>query len=498
MGLIRTPEQPLPEIIQGGMGVYVSNHRLARTVAMAGGLGVVSGTGLDGVYARLLQDGDRGARWGIERFPDQALAERLLGRYFKAAGRQGKPYKNPPKWIIDPRTDRQRAGLADLQELAVASAFAEVTRAKHHHDGLIGINVLRKIAMPIPATLYGAMLAGVDFVVAGAGSPDELPRLLDLLASHQEGELSVKVLRATDGIDHATRFAPAQLHGLPMGAPLRRPRFLAIVASVDLAVGLAAEPATRPDGFIVEGPTAGGHNAPPRGPWRPQTNPDYDTRDHVDVAAIAAIGLPFWLAGSYGSPEGLRAARLAGACGVQAGTVFALSRESGLVPELKRQILRRLADGGLRVITDGSASPTGFPFKVHDLEGTLSDPAIRDARERKCDLGYLRQPVVRNGELIYTCPAEPEPTFKSKGGRGQQTSGRVCLCNALFAAAGLPQQRLGGYLEPAIFTGGADVDTVLRLSPDGDDYSATDAMSFLGNAATGGVDDAFQGELRAD
>jgi NAD(P)H-dependent flavin oxidoreductase YrpB (nitropropane dioxygenase family) len=163
--------------------------------------------------------------------------------------------------------------------------------------------------------------------------------------------------------------------------------------------------------------------------------------------------------------------------------VFALSRESGLTPELRRQILHQLSDGELRVTTDGSASPTGFPFKVHQLEGTLSDPAVRNARDRKCDLGYLRQPVVRNGKVVYTCPAEPEPTYKSKGGREPQTSGRVCLCNALFAAAGLSQRRLGGYVEPPIFTGGADLETVHRLSPDGDEYSATDAMSFIRTGA---------------
>ncbi len=480
MGQTRSPEQ-LPPIIQGGMGVYVSSQRLARTVARAGGLGVVSGTGLDGVYARLLQNGDRGARRGIEQFPDQELADRVLGRYFRPAGRAGKPYRNPPKWIIDPASDRQRANLAELQELAVVSAFAEVTRAKHGHDGPIGINVLRKIGMPIPATLYGAMLAGVDVVLAGAGSPSELPQLLDRLSVHEEAALYVKVLRATGDVEHTTRFAPAQLSAVACGAPLRRPRFLAIVASVDLAAGLAATPATRPDGYVVEGPTAGGHNAPPRGPWRPQTDPSYDARDQVDSAAIAAIGLPFWLAGSYGSPEGLRAARRQGARGIQAGTVFALSRESGLAPELKAQILRALADGSIRVRTDGSASPTGFPFKVHQLDGTLSDPVIHGARERRCDLGYLRQPVDRGGgELLYTCPAEPEPIFKSKGGRGQQTDARVCLCNALFAAAGLPQHRPGGYVEPAIFTGGADVEAVRHLSPDGDGYSATDAISFIG------------------
>src|SRR6266545_4237297 len=454
------------------MGVHVSGHRLARTVAMAGGLGVISGTGLDGVYARLLQDGDQGARWGIERFPDRAIAERLLARYFKSEGRGGKPYRNLPKWLIHPRTDRQRESLADLQELAVASAFAEVTRAKHHHDGLVGINVLRKIAMPIPATIYGAMLGGVDVVLTGAGSPDEMPCLLDSLARHEEGVLSMKVLRAGAGSEHATRFAPRRVAGLSTGAPLRRPRFIAIVASVDLAAGLASQPSTCPDGFVVEGPTAGGHNAPPRGPWHPQTDPSYGERDGVDLAAIAAIGLPFWLAGSYGSSEGLRAARHAGARGIQAGTVFALSRESGLTPELKRQVLGKVADGTLAVITDGSASPTGFPFKVHQLEGTLSDPAVLDARVRKCDLGYLRQPVLQDGELTYICPAEPEPTLKSKGGREQQATGRVCLCNALFAAAGLAQQRHDGYVEAPIFTGGADFDAVRRLSPDGDGYSA--------------------------
>ena len=469
----------LPEIIQGGMGVHVSGHRLARTVAMAGGLGVVSGTGLDGVYARMLQDGDRGARWAIEQFPDQAIAERCSPGTSGPDGRGGKPYGNLHKWIIDPRTDRQRASLGDLQELAVASAFAEVMRAKHHHDGVVGINVLRKIALPIPATIYGAMLAGVDVVLTGAGSPDEMPRLLDALARHEEGVLSVKVLRAAPGAEYATRFAPARVAGLPTGAPLRRPRFLAIVASVDLAAGLASHPprAQMDSSWKVPRPEVTTPRRVDRGIR--STDPSYGERDSVDLTAIAAIGLPFWLAGSYGSPEGLRGARDAGARGIQAGTVFALSRESGLTSELKSQVLAKVADRTLSVITDGSASPTGFPFKVHQLEGTLSDSAVRDARERRCDLGYLRQPVFQDGELVYVCPAEPEPTLKSKGGRPQQATGRVCLCNALFASAGLAQRRHDGYLEAPIFTGGDDLDAVRRLSPQGDGYSATAALSLI-------------------
>ena len=48
----------LPSIIQGGMGIGVSDFRLARAVAELGGLGVVSGTAVDTVMVRRLQLGD--------------------------------------------------------------------------------------------------------------------------------------------------------------------------------------------------------------------------------------------------------------------------------------------------------------------------------------------------------------------------------------------------------------------------------------------------------
>ena len=47
-----------PRIIQGGMGAGISDWRLARAVAAAGQLGVVSGTALDSILARRLQMGD--------------------------------------------------------------------------------------------------------------------------------------------------------------------------------------------------------------------------------------------------------------------------------------------------------------------------------------------------------------------------------------------------------------------------------------------------------
>ena len=69
----------LPRVIQGGMGVGISHWRLARAVSEAGQLGVVSGTALDQILVRRLQDGDPGGhmRRALDRFPFPAMAGRV-------------------------------------------------------------------------------------------------------------------------------------------------------------------------------------------------------------------------------------------------------------------------------------------------------------------------------------------------------------------------------------------------------------------------------------
>src|SRR5271169_3286179 len=83
-----------PKIIQGGMGVGVSNWRLAQAVSKLGQLGVVSGTGLDATFVRRLAEGDPGGhmRRAVDAFPFQDAATRIWREYFvpggKAAGAQ--------------------------------------------------------------------------------------------------------------------------------------------------------------------------------------------------------------------------------------------------------------------------------------------------------------------------------------------------------------------------------------------------------------------------
>jgi NAD(P)H-dependent flavin oxidoreductase YrpB (nitropropane dioxygenase family) len=473
---------PRPLIIQGGMGVAVSDWRLAGAVSRTGNLGVVSGTALEVVCARRLQDGDVGGhvRRALAAFPVPRIAEWIIGAYFSPDGRaEGELYKAVPRFTLAPA--------ARLQELVVAANFVEVYLAKHAGGGPVGINYLRKIEMPLPAALYGALLAGVDYVLAGAGNPGEIPDLVRRLSRQEDVELPVRVqgARSSDG-PYVIGFSPASIVG-PGAAPLHRAEVLAIVASNDLARALAEDPHARPDGFVVEGPSAGGHNAPPRGPRRLDElgQPVYDERDGVDITGVVRLGLPVWLAGSYGSPAGVRAALAAGAAGVQVGTAFAYCVESGFASQVKAQVLARVAAGVAQTRSDWRVSPTGFPFRVVELDGSLSDDEVLAARVPVCDLGMLRSAYLEpDGKVGYRCPAEPVNAYVGrKGGREATMAGRVCLCNALFASAGWPQRRRNGYVEPALVTAGSDLGTVAELLSRArageSSYRAEDVVAYL-------------------
>ena len=467
----------LPQVIQGGMGVGISNWRLAQAVSRRGQLGVVSGTALDQMLARRLQDGDPGGhmRRALERFPVPAVAERVWDRYFRPNGRTpGSGYQAMPL----PTPERS----IEFDELCVVANFAEVALAREGHDHPVGINYLEKVQIPHLPSLYGAMLAGVSYVLMGAGIPTRIPGALDRLARHETAEYPLHVTGDAPGHDTLMTFTPADVIGEP-GPPLARPVFLAIISSEVLAKTLLRKSNGRVDGFVVEGPRAGGHSAPPRGrlELNARGEPVYGERDRVDLEKIGALGCPYWMAGAYGSPEGLAAALAAGAAGVQVGSAFALCAESGLRPDFRRALLDQALDGVVRVFNDPYASPTGFPFKVAALDGTLSENAIYDARPRICDLGYLREAYrAADGSLGFRCPSEPVTVYVSKGGDEADTRGRKCVCNALIANTGHAQIRAGRHLEPGLVTLGEDLSAIPRfLAPGAADYTASDVLDVL-------------------
>jgi NAD(P)H-dependent flavin oxidoreductase YrpB (nitropropane dioxygenase family) len=206
----------------------------------------------------------------------------------------------------------------------------------------------------------------------------------------------------------------------------------------------------------------------------------YGERDVPDLVKIQALGLPFWLAGSYGKPGKLAEALRLGAAGIQVGTAFAFCAESGVSPELKREVIRLSRSGNGRVFTDPLASPTGFPFKVVQVQGTLSDAHTYGERTRICDLGYLRHGYRKpDGTVGYRCAAEPVEDFVRKGGKLEDTAGRKCVCNGLLATVELGQSRDTGE-EPALLTAGNEVSNVAQFAKPGcDSYTAAEVVQQL-------------------
>lgn len=458
----------LPRIIQGGMGIGVSGWELARAVSTAGELGVVSGTGLDTLLVRKLQDGDLGGhiRRALEAFPFQESARNILSTYFRPSGRtDDEPYRHLPTPTLVPSRERD--------ELTVAANFVEVFLAKEHHLGKVGINFLQKIEIPTLSSIYGALLAKVDYIFMGAGIPVQIPAALSSLLEHLPTRLEVTVENSSDD---SVLFDPASLYGSEL-PELSRPRFFPIVSSNILASVMAKKASGPIDGLIIEDPSAGGHNAPPRGMMRFDElgEPIYGPKDVVNLERIRDLGLPFYLAGGRCTHDAYHSALEEGAAGVQVGSAFAICRESGFTSGLKEAIIRLIRTGEAVVRTDTKASPTGFPFKVMDLPGTLSDLELYAQRTKSCALGYLRQIFRREDDSIgYRCPAENQDIYRQKGG-SSDTEQKQCLCSTLFASIGLGDT-VKKRTEKAIITLGSRLEGLRELIEGTHDLHAADVI----------------------
>lgn len=148
---------------------------------------------------------------------------------------------------------------------------------------------------------------------------------------------------------------------------------------------------------------------------------------------------------------------------------------------MRSSLLAELTQDRLEVRNDPRASPTGFPFKIANIDGTMSEEETYEARPRLCDLSYLRSPYERaDGTLGYRCASEPVDAYLKKGGSLEDTVGRMCLCNGLMANIGRGQERKDGYVERPAVTLGQDLAgarMLLAEHPQG--WTARDAVSWL-------------------
>ncbi|MEY4616424.1 MAG: hypothetical protein RJB66_1384 [Pseudomonadota bacterium] len=320
---IRKTVMRLP-IIQGGMGIGLSNYRLAGTVAKEGGLGVLSSAGLDRIV---------GARHG---------------RKFKA---------------------REAAA----QDVIDAKAIAQ--------GGPIGMNCMVAVMNQYEDSVLGSMDGGVDVIISGAGLPMALP---EMVKAHPRCDEVALVPILSSG------------------------------RAVDVVLKRWSRSNRMPDGIVVEGPLAGGHIA-----WRtredavdPKYNLDVLIGEVLETLAKWKLDIPVFAAGGVYDHADIKKYLAMGCAGVQMGTRFLATHESGANDEYRKMIIEATEDD--IELADRPGSPCGMLFRVLK-KSPFYQEALARTRAPKCDKGYL----LNKGN----CPSKTdnEKTF--------------CICNGLLAAA---------------------------------------------------------------
>ena len=153
LSALQVGEHSLLPIVQGGMGIGISGHRLAGSVAALGGMGTLSSVDLR------------------RRYPDLMDSTREL-----AIG------------------DQAKAGINQANLLAIDR---EIAAARKHAQGrgMLAINVMRAVT-EYAASVTRALEAGIDAIVVGAGLPLDLP---DLAKDHPKVAL-IPILSDARGV----------------------------------------------------------------------------------------------------------------------------------------------------------------------------------------------------------------------------------------------------------------------------------------------------------
>jgi nitronate monooxygenase len=155
---LRLAGRKLLPIVQGGMGIGISAHRLAGSVAALGGVGTLSSVDLRRHHADLMER-TRGLGFG-------ETAKRLI----------------------------------DAANLEALEREVRRARALAGGLGLVAMNVMRAVS-DYAAYVKRSLEAGVDAVVVGAGLPLDLP---DLAAEHPKAAL-VPILSDARGVQLVIR-----------------------------------------------------------------------------------------------------------------------------------------------------------------------------------------------------------------------------------------------------------------------------------------------------
>lgn len=335
-------------IIQGGMGVGVSLYPLASAVAREGGLGIVSSACLD----------------------------RLVSK------RNGKKYNTRD------------------------AAYEEVSLAKAA-GGFAGINVMGALVKDYNDSVKGAIDAGADAIISGAGLPLSLP------AIHPPKDTAL----------------------IPIVSSAR---------ALELISKKWERLHYRPDAIVLEGPLAGGHLGFKIDQIDLESNVLENLFPPVKEMAMKYGDFPVIVAGGIYTRDDIMRFLKMGADGVQMGTRFLATEESSATEEYKQAVVRAKKEDIFVAYNPGS--PCGLPFRVL-RQSSMFVSAEKKLRAPKCDKGYV---LLKDAEGNFSvCPAK------------ESNERNFCICNGLLSSAGYNPDK-----EEPLYTVGtnaARVDKILSV-----------------------------------
>ncbi len=343
---IKGKKIPVP-IIQGGMGVGVSLSPLASAVAREGGVGIVSSACLD----------------------------RLAS---KRTGRRLNTYE---------------------------AAYEEVSLAKAS-GGISGINIMVALVRDYENSVRGALDAGADVIISGAGLPLGLPAIQQ----------------------------PKDTALIPIVSSAR---------ALDLICKKWERLGYRPDAVVLEGPLAGGHLGFKIDQIDLESNRLENLFPPVKEMARKYGDMPVIVAGGIYTHEDVRKFLKMGADGVQMGTRFLATEESSASQEYKNAVIQAKEED--IVVASKPGSPCGLPFRVIK-QSPMYVSAMQRLRKPKCDKGYV---LLKDDEGKFTrCPAK------------ESNENCFCICNGLLSSAGYNRDK-----EEPLYTVGTNACRVDRIVP---------------------------------
>ncbi len=261
----------------------------------------------------------------------------------------------------------------------------EIRKARKLTDGILGVNIM------VALTNYGDMVRtsleeGVDLIFAGAGLPLDLP---GYLAAH-----------------HKTKLVP-------------------IISSARAAKIICKKWLHRfdylPDGFVVEGPKAGGHI----GLKREQiSDPDFSletlVKEVIDIVqkfeAETHKAIPVIPAGGIYNGDDIHKFMKLGAAGVQLGTRFVATVECEAHPGFKRRVVEAGAEdavlyGPPGLVSRGLANPLVQRMIELEQAGASAEEllAVRgtDRARRGCVEGEVDEGILPSGSGVGLVQALP-------------------------------------------------------------------------------------------